>query len=173
MSQNPVEFDRIRRYIYYVAQHPMPTAPTPSPSSFTQPPHSAPQPLPAHRPPYSTTMTPSHGVAIVRESTRETVELKVNFSEMMASRLQSEPDLRVMVYCAGDNGLNHYSRSDIAFPHQVELKVNLDDVKINLRGLKNKPGTTRPADITNFIRKKPGYTNYVSMTYALTQKASY
>ncbi|EAS37223.2 SUMO ligase SizA [Coccidioides immitis RS] len=194
MSQNPVEFDRIRRYIYYVAQHPMPTAPTPSPSSFTQPPHSAPQPLPAHRPPYSTTMTPSHGVAIgrlsfkespfftiletltpvveckIRESTRETVELKVNFSEMMASRLQSEPDLRVMVYCAGDNGLNHYSRSDIAFPHQVELKVNLDDVKINLRGLKNKPGTTRPADITNFIRKKPGYTNYVSMTYALTQK---
>ncbi|KAL9108933.1 MAG: hypothetical protein Q9227_006329 [Pyrenula ochraceoflavens] len=60
--------------------------------------------------------------------------------------------------------------SDIQFPHQVELKVNLDDVKANLRGLKNKPGSTRPADITDQLRKKPGYVNTVTMTYALTQK---
>jgi len=75
-----------------------------------------------------------------------------------------------MVFCAADNGLNHFSASDIAFPHQVELKVNLDDVKANLKGLKNKPGSTRPADITPFIRKKPGYNNQVTLTYALTQK---
>lgn len=87
-----------------------------------------------------------------------------------ASRLLSDPNLRIMVYGAADNGLTHYSPSDIAFPHQVELKVNHDDVKANLRGLKNKPGTTRPADITNFIRKKVGYVNTVTMTYALTQK---
>jgi len=77
-----------------------------------------------------------------------------------------------MVYCAADNGLAQYSKCDIAFPHQVELKANLDDVKANLRGLKNRPGSTRPADITNFVRKKPGYPNHVVMTYALTQKAS-
>lgn len=75
-----------------------------------------------------------------------------------------------MVFCAADTGLNHFSASDVAFPHQVELKVNLDDVKANLRGLKNKPGSTRPADITSFIRKKAGYNNQVTMTYALTQK---
>lgn len=77
-----------------------------------------------------------------------------------------------MIFCAADSGLNQFTKSDIAFPHQVELKANLDEVKANLRGLKNKPGTTRPADITNYIRKKAGYTNHVVMTYALTQKVS-
>lgn len=90
----------------------------------------------------------------------------------VAVRLQNDPNIRVMVYCAADTGLNQYSKSDVAFPHQVELKANLDEVKANLRGLKNRPGSTRPADVTNYIRKKPGYPNHIVMTYALTQKAS-
>lgn len=98
------------------------------------------------------------------------MEMKVVLTPDTASRLQADPSLRVMVYCAADNGLNQYMMSDVAFPHQVELKVNLDEVKVNLRGLKNKPGTTRPADITDHIRKKPGYLNQVVMTYALTQR---
>ncbi|KAL2809021.1 PINIT domain-containing protein [Aspergillus granulosus] len=105
-----------------------------------------------------------------REHTRDSVELKVLLNSDIASRLQSDPKLRVMIFCAADTGLNQFTKSDIAFPHQVELKANLDEVKANLRGLKNKPGTTRPADITNFIRKRAGYTNHVVMTYALTQK---
>lgn len=84
--------------------------------------------------------------------------------------MQMNPNLRVMVYCAADSGLKGYTKSDIAFPHQVELKANLDEVKANLRGLKNKPGTTQPADVTNYIRKKPDYPNNIAMTYALTQK---
>jgi len=90
----------------------------------------------------------------------------------MAADLQMDENLRVMVYCAADSGLKQFTKSDIAFPHQVELKANLDEVKANLRGLKNRPGTTQPADVTNYIRKKPGYTNNIVMTYALTQKAS-
>lgn len=93
-------------------------------------------------------------------------------SPNMVSKLQTDSTIRVMVYCAADTGLNQYTKSDVAFPHQVELKVNLDEVKANLRGLKNKPGTTRPADITDHIRKKPGYPNQVVITYALTQKVS-
>jgi len=77
-----------------------------------------------------------------------------------------------MVFCAADNNLPPFTPSEIAFPHQVELKCNLDEVKANLRGLKNKPGSTRPADITPFIRKKAGYLNEVLMTYALTQKVN-
>ncbi|KAL2862974.1 PINIT domain-containing protein [Aspergillus lucknowensis] len=105
-----------------------------------------------------------------REHTRDSVELKIVLNADVASRLQANPKLRVMVFCAADTGINQFTKSDITFPHQVELKANLDEVKANLRGLKNKPGTTRPADITNFIRKKAGYTNHVVMTYALTQK---
>ncbi|KAB8069798.1 PINIT domain-containing protein [Aspergillus leporis] len=106
----------------------------------------------------------------VREQTRDSVELRVALSQDVSSRLQADPNLRVMVYCAADTGLNQYTKSDIAFPHQVELKANLDEVKANLRGLKNKPGTTRPADVTDYIRKKPGYPNHIVMTYALTTK---
>lgn len=49
----------------------------------------------------------------------------------------------------------------------------MDEIKANLRGLKNKPGSTRPADITNFVRKRPNYENSVVMTYALTHKVSH
>lgn len=101
------------------------------------------------------------------------MELKVVLNTSVAARLQSETNLRVMVYCAADTGLTPFSNSDISFPHQVELKTNLDDVKANLRGLKNKPGSTRPADVTSYIRKKAGYTNHVVMTYALTQKVMF
>lgn len=80
----------------------------------------------------------------------------------------TDPSLRVMVFCAAGNT----GTQDIAFPHQSELKVNTGDVKANLRGLKNKPGSTRPVDITNLLRLKPaGYPNSVEFTYALTNKA--
>ncbi|BAE61774.1 unnamed protein product [Aspergillus oryzae RIB40] len=95
----------------------------------------------------------------VREQTRDSVELRVVLNQDMASRLQADPNLRVMVYCAADTGLNQYTKSDIAFPHQVELKANLDEVKANLRGLKNKPGTTRPADrffvLVSLVQRHP------------------
>ncbi|KAJ5180361.1 hypothetical protein N7492_003571 [Penicillium capsulatum] len=106
----------------------------------------------------------------VREQTRDHVELKVAFDSATARSLEEDPNLRVMVFCAADSGLKPFTKSDIAFPHQVELKVNLDDVKANLRGLKNKPGTTQPADITNYMRKKTNYTNNIMVTWALTQK---
>jgi E3 SUMO-protein ligase PIAS1 len=77
---------------------------------------------------------------------------------------------RIFVFCAGDlNG-----SQDIAFPHQSELKVNGEDVRANLRGLKNKPGSTRPVDITNYLRcKHANYLNQINFTYALTNKVSY
>jgi len=76
---------------------------------------------------------------------------------------------RIFVFCAGDmNGLQ-----DITFPHQSELKVNGEDVRANLRGLKNKPGSTRPVDITNYLRcKHANYMNQINFTYALTSKVS-
>jgi E3 SUMO-protein ligase PIAS1 len=74
-----------------------------------------------------------------------------------------------MVFCATEG----HGRQDIAFPHQSEIKVNGGEVKANLRGLKNKPGSTRPVDITKELRLKiPTYINNVEMTYALTTKAS-
>ncbi|KAG7290296.1 hypothetical protein NEMBOFW57_000295 [Staphylotrichum longicolle] len=81
----------------------------------------------------------------------------------------TDPTMRVMVLCtAGNVGVQ-----EIAFPYQCELKVNGEDIKANLRGLKNKPGSTRPVDITAELRLKPAYANNVELTYALTQKKFY
>ena len=74
-----------------------------------------------------------------------------------------------MIYCASDP-VTPFNKVDISFPHQVEIKVNLDEVKSNLKGLKNKPGSTRPADITQLLRKRAGYDNSMAVTYALTHK---
>lgn len=79
-----------------------------------------------------------------------------------------DKSVRVMVFCGSEeNGIQ-----DIAFPHQSEMKINGDDVKANLRGLKNKPGSTRPVDITDLLRLKlPAYPNSIEFTYALTKNA--
>ncbi|KAK3356979.1 PINIT domain-containing protein [Lasiosphaeria hispida] len=82
----------------------------------------------------------------------------------------ADKTMRVMVFCAsGNTGVQ-----DIAFPHQSEMKVNTAEVKANLRGLKNKPGSTRPVDITDYLRMKPSnYANKIDFTYALTSKRFY
>ena len=74
-----------------------------------------------------------------------------------------------MVFCAPDKD----GTQDVAFPTQAEIRVNEDEVKANLRGIKNKPGTTRPVDITSMLRLKvPSYKNKVTFRYALTHKVT-
>lgn len=99
---------------------------------------------------------------------RHTVLITLRVSENpILARVVREPSLRVMVFCAGEL----HGRQDVAFPHQSEIKVNSGEIKANLRGLKNKPGSTRPVDITKELRLNlPAYNNSVEMTYALTTK---
>ncbi|KAK4945182.1 E3 SUMO-protein ligase pli1 [Elasticomyces elasticus] len=107
-----------------------------------------------------------------RETTRDTARLSVALPQQVIEQLEADSSCRVMVFCASE-GFQPFSReSDISFPHNVELKCNQDEWKGNLRGLKNRPGSTKPADITHLIRKKPAnYPNTVEMVYALTTKA--
>ncbi|KAI0406604.1 PINIT domain-containing protein [Xylaria palmicola] len=99
---------------------------------------------------------------------RNTIQLSLRVSDHPnLAILGNDKSNRVMLFCAADNN----SLQDIAFPHQSEIKVNGGDIKANLRGLKGKPGTTRPVDITDLLRLKPiNYNNNVEFTYALTQK---
>jgi E3 SUMO-protein ligase PIAS1 len=84
--------------------------------------------------------------------------------------VQNDKALRVMVFaCEADAGL---VKHDIGFPYQSEIKVNGGEIKANLRGLKNRAGSTRPVDITDSLRlRQTAYANNIEMTYALTQKA--
>lgn len=85
----------------------------------------------------------------------------------LCTRMKSDSSLRVMLYCAEVTAESEEA-SEIVFPAQIEVKVNNMEVKSNYRGLKNKPGTTKPADLTEAVRKKSSYPNQVALTYALT-----
>jgi E3 SUMO-protein ligase PIAS1 len=99
---------------------------------------------------------------------RNTIHLCIRVSDTPSlANLANDKTYRVMLFCAGENT----GVQDIAFPHQSEFKVNGGEIKANLRGLKGKPGTTRPVDITDSLRLKPAnYDNNVEFTYALTNK---
>lgn len=99
---------------------------------------------------------------------RNTVAIPIRISEHPTlANLAIDKSFRVMLFCAAENS----GVQDIAFPHQSEFKVNGGEIKANLRGLKGKPGTTRPVDITDSLRLKPAnYNNTVEFTYALTDK---
>jgi E3 SUMO-protein ligase PIAS1 len=87
--------------------------------------------------------------------------------------MRSDSTWRVLLYCAAEPlPHGHFNQSDINFPQQLEIKVNHNEVKANFKGLKNKAGSTLPADITGFIRKQAAYGNIISITYALTSKVS-
>ena len=100
---------------------------------------------------------------------RNSIIISIKLDDAQAQRFVQDKSLRILIFCATDNS----GVQNIAFPHQSEIKVNGGDVKANLRGLKNKPGSTRPVDITNALRLRPAnYSNNVEFTYALTQKVS-
>ncbi|KAF1939320.1 E3 SUMO-protein ligase PIAS1 [Clathrospora elynae] len=97
----------------------------------------------------------------------------VELDDKQSARLKADPSLRVFLFSALEQPLAPFSRTEIAFPAQIEVKVNTEEVKANYKGLKNKPGSTRPVDITDFLRTNiANHRNSVHVTYALTQKAS-
>ena len=106
-------------------------------------------------------------------SHRQSVNKYLSLTDAQCSRLRSDHTLRVLLFSALEQPLAPYTRLDITFPGQIEVRVNQDEVKANYKGLKNKPGSTRPADITDLLRTSPAnYRNNIAITYALTQKAS-
>ncbi|KAM0719224.1 hypothetical protein Q7P37_005129 [Cladosporium fusiforme] len=101
---------------------------------------------------------------------RHTVRAEIRLDENQARQLKDDPNMRLMMYCGQNTGINPYAAIDVAFPNQIEVKVNNEDVKSNFKGLKNQAGSTKPADITNYVRKLAGYANQISVCYALTQR---
>ncbi|KAH9873009.1 hypothetical protein J1614_005405 [Plenodomus biglobosus] len=104
-------------------------------------------------------------------SHRQSVTRTLIPNEHAAARLKSDKSLRLLLFSALEQPLAPYARLDITFPSQIEVRINSDEVKANYKGLKNKPGSTRPADITEFVRLTPAnHRNSLVITYALTQK---
>ncbi|KAA8911106.1 PINIT domain-containing protein [Sphaerosporella brunnea] len=118
-----------------------------------------------------TTMS-DYGRCPIMQQHRNTVSVTVTLTEAQVLQMKNDKSHRCMVYCAAMEPVMGFTRdTNVAFPHQVEVRVNdLAVSGLNLRGLKNKPGSTRPADITDKLKMVPNYRNEISLTYAVTQK---
>lgn len=102
---------------------------------------------------------------------RHTVDISLrNGDYPVIEEFARDNSLKLLAFCTDEPESRHLLRN-VAFPHQSELKINGMDLKHNLRGLKNKPGSTRPADVTTAMHLKPStYVNKVELVYALTEK---
>lgn len=109
------------------------------------------------------------------EGHRQQVHLKVVVPDRLLEPLRTDSKLRLMLYSASEPLLGHnFGNADVSFPQNMEVKVNgVEDVKWNHKGLKNKPGSAQPGDVTSFIRKLPNYQNDIGIMYALTGRKFY
>ncbi|KAG0005832.1 SUMO ligase siz1 [Entomortierella chlamydospora] len=77
-----------------------------------------------------------------------------------------------MVFCGWADGPSN-TPVLMEFPHVCEIKVNGRVLEANLRGMKNKPGTVAPANITRLCRLEPADFNKVEFIYANSTKRYY
>jgi len=72
---------------------------------------------------------------------------------------------RLVVFCTLTERIN-FGNCVVEFPSHAEIRCNGKVVPANLRGIKNKPGTINPPDITPQIIFMPSVTNKVDITFA-------
>jgi E3 SUMO-protein ligase PIAS1 len=106
----------------------------------------------------------------VISTNRSTVNMTVKLAEEVCHKLRNDSNIRVCLFGAGDPIMGPHGLNDISFPHQMDVRINSEEFRANFKGLKNKPGSTRPADITSFLRRQATYSNSVQITYALTSR---
>ncbi|KAG0287832.1 SUMO ligase siz1, partial [Dissophora globulifera] len=117
------------------------------------------------------TLTPPRLCMEAKERTLS-VALTFTIPPMLAVQLKKNPDYQLMVFCGWADGPSS-TPILMEFPHVCEIKVNGKLLEANLRGMKNKPGTVSPANITRLCRLEPADYNKVEFIYANSTKRYY
>lgn len=86
--------------------------------------------------------------------------------------LESDKKYKLYLLCGELTGTPTTAGEPIQFPHPNEIRFNNAQVKDNVRGLKNKPGTAKPADLTPYLRPSPQM-NVLEVVYAFTKSEYY
>lgn len=93
---------------------------------------------------------------------------KFKLSKSDWAMLESDKKYKLYLLC-GAYGNNPTPNGEyIQFPHPNEIRFNSVQVKDNVRGLKNKLGTAKPADLTPYLRPSPQQ-NVLEVVYAFTK----
>jgi E3 SUMO-protein ligase PIAS1 len=107
--------------------------------------------------------------------TRNVVTTIIMWNPNQLDQLRSDSSLRVLVFC-GERPPSAASTTvvDVAFPQHIELKIgigsSLQDVKANFKGIKKRPGSTNPVDITALVKVREFKTPKLEIHYALTDR---
>ncbi|AAS50487.1 AAR121Wp [Eremothecium gossypii ATCC 10895] len=96
---------------------------------------------------------------------RGTCNMKFRLSETESKFILDSKDTKLLLFCGP---VSQGNRVHIQFPHPNEIKLNDNMIKDNVRGLKNKIGTAKPADLTPFV--KHNAENYLQLVYAFTKE---
>ncbi|KAL6940724.1 hypothetical protein ACO0QE_004637 [Hanseniaspora vineae] len=98
---------------------------------------------------------------------RGTVQAKIFLSQEEVSLLLQREKFQLFMYSAEASNPNK-SDAEIKFPHPLEIKMNNNVIKDNIRGFKSKPGTAKPANVTPFTFLSTARQNVLSVIYACT-----
>lgn len=97
---------------------------------------------------------------------------RFKFTKADWTLLESDQKYKVYLFCGMVNTTGFESNQPIQFPYPNEIKINNVQIKDNVRGLKNKPGTAKPADLTPYLRP-PSQQNLLEIVYAFTKSEYY
>ncbi|KTW29006.1 uncharacterized protein T551_02280 [Pneumocystis jirovecii RU7] len=100
---------------------------------------------------------------------RDVITTPVQLSLKAVEKLTSDESYRVYLFCTATDSAA-FGLALIEFPVHIDLKVNGKHVNANTRGLKKKPGTAPPVDITSLLFLDSKIINRIEMTCASTEK---
>jgi len=103
-----------------------------------------------------------------RETSRDTAHIRFKLRSDILDKIRNGKQYRVLLYCATEEALR--VPAQITFPGSIEVRVNDTEIKANFKGLKNKPGTTRPADVTTYLFQNSHQENRIAITWALSNR---
>ncbi|KAK9475905.1 PINIT domain-containing protein, partial [Lipomyces japonicus] len=90
--------------------------------------------------------------------------LRLSFSQV--ERIKNDSSYKI--YLVSTLQEDSFKQADVNFPLSMEIRVNQKPVAVNTKGIKNKPGTAKPADLTSFLVLQPDFKNTVEVYYAYT-----
>ena len=83
---------------------------------------------------------------------------------------QSSNPYRLLLFCTQTDRVA-FGNCVIEFPAHADIRCNGSSVQANLRGIKNRPGTINPPDVTAQIMMMQGVQNKIDVTFSESKSA--
>lgn len=106
--------------------------------------------------------TPAQIPVTLREMPRK-LSIRFSLSDTDADGIR-ESKLSVLLLSTSVADLTQFTYSVLQYPQNIEIRINQNLLQVNVRGLKNKPGTARAPDLTKLLSLIKRVINVVDIT---------